>query len=120
MANSDSLSKGDSNSAPPRKRFHLAGPSVPVDPRVHAVRRDLADIALADRVFAQHYVVPMVHKLVHAADVHLSPRGDAEVIATLDAGAAFHVLDIGRDWAWGCGDVQASVGYVAATALAPE
>ena len=118
MANSDSLSRGNTSSAPPRKQFRLTGPSVPVDPRLYAVRRDLADIALADRVFAQHYVVPMARTLSRKSEVHLSPRGDAEVIAILDVGATFHVLDIGRDWAWGHGATGSSVGYIATAALA--
>ena len=28
-------------------RFHLTGPSLTLDPRVHAYRKDIADIALA-------------------------------------------------------------------------
>ncbi|MDF0752810.1 hypothetical protein NLU14_21530, partial [Marinobacter sp. 71-i] len=47
-----------SPAGPARKRFSLKGRSVPIDPRVDAVRRDLADVRLADRVFAPHYAAP--------------------------------------------------------------
>ena len=81
------------------------------------MRRDLAEIALADRVFAQHYAVPLPMTANREVPVHDAPRADADVVATLAIDATFHVLDLGRQWAWGRGDEQGTVGYVAADAL---
>ena len=116
---SDDLSAATTvSSAPPRKRFRLTGPSIPVDPHVHALRRDLADIALADRVFAQHYAEPLAFAVVEAAVIHQSPRSDAPRVGGVAAGDAFNVLDIGRDWAWGCCATAGCVGYLQTAALA--
>ena len=40
-------------------QYMLTGPSPRRDPRTTAIRGDLADIALAGKLFAPHYVVPM-------------------------------------------------------------
>ena len=118
MKISDSSSPdAPSRSVAPRKLIELTGPSVPVDPRLHAVRRDLAEYDLADRVFAQQYAVPIVARTVRAVPIHEMPRADAEVVATLVLGTSFHVLDVGREWAWGRGDMPGSVGYVIVDAL---
>ena len=42
------------------ERFTLGGPSVVLDPRIHAWRSDIADIALAGRLFAPHYARPLI------------------------------------------------------------
>ena len=39
----------------PRTTFTLDGPSLAIDPRIEAVRPDLADISLAGKLFAPHY-----------------------------------------------------------------
>ena len=114
----DSLPATTVSSAPPRRRFRLTSPSTPVDPHQHALRRDLADIALADRVFAQHYVEPMAFGVARAAVIHQLPRQDSKSVGTIAAGHSFHVLDIGRDWAWGRCAAAGCVGYVETSALA--
>lgn len=109
----------DSPSGAPRKVIHLAGPSVPVDTKKYAVRRDLAEIALADKVFAQHYAVPLAMSANRDVPIHAAPRADSDVVATLAIEQSFNVLDIGKEWAWGRGDADGTVGYVAADALNP-
>jgi hypothetical protein len=110
----------DNPSGAPRKVIHLSGPSVPVDTTTFAVRRDLAEIDLADKVFAQHYAVPMAMSANREVPVHAQPRADSDVIATLSIDQPFNVLDIGKEWAWGRGDATGTVGYVVADALNPS
>lgn len=107
----------DSPSGAPRKVIHLSGPSVPVDSTQYAVRRDLAELSLADTVFAQHYAVPLAMNANREVPIHALPRADSDVVATLAIDQNFNVLDIGKEWAWGRGDAQGTVGYVAADAL---
>ncbi|MEP6785730.1 MAG: SH3 domain-containing protein [Sphingomonadales bacterium] len=107
----------DNPSSKPRKVIHLIGPSVPVDPTLYAVRRDLAELALADVVFAQHYAVPMPTRTNREVAIHAGPRADSDVVATLAVDSVFSILDIGKDWAWGRGEDVGSVGYVIADAL---
>jgi hypothetical protein len=101
--------------APPRKRFHLSGHSATLDPAVHAVRGDLADVELADRVFAPHYAKAMPRTLVGTTSLHMKPNGD--VVAELTAGTSVDLFDISGGWAW----VRSAsgIGYVLADALAP-
>src|ERR1700754_5010274 len=40
--------------------FRLPGPSLTLDPRIHAYRDDIADIGLAGQVLAPHYARPLV------------------------------------------------------------
>ena len=63
---------------PPLRRFRLSGPSEALDPRTAAVRRDLADARLADRVFAPHYAVAQPCGVLIAAPLYAEPREDAE------------------------------------------
>lgn len=114
--NSDDLSAGTTTAAPQRRQFRLTGPSVVLDPGRYAVRRDLAEIAVADRIFAQHYAEPMPHRLIRDAVVHRRPQADAEARGTLAAGDIFYILDLGHLWAWGRG-AAGPVGYVEVTAL---
>lgn len=107
----------DSPSGAPRKVIHLTGPSVLVDSTKFAVRRDLAELSLADTVFAQHYAVPLSMAANREVPIHAAPRADSDVIATLAIDQNFNVLDIGKEWAWGRGDRDGTVGYVSANAL---
>ncbi|MBA3895811.1 MAG: SH3 domain-containing protein [Sphingomonadaceae bacterium] len=88
-----------------------------VDPALHAVRGDLADVALADRVFAPHYAKSVARKAVVATCIHAGPDALAEVRGTLAEGDTFHLLDQNAGWAWGCGEATGSVGYVPADVL---
>lgn len=117
MANSDDLSAASTAGAPRRRQFRLTGPSVELEPGRFAVRRDLAEIAVADRIFAQHYVEPMPHRLTRNAIVHRRPDISADPRGDLKAGDAFYVLDLGQEWAWGRGEAG-PVGYVQVSALA--
>lgn len=117
MANSDDLSAVNTAAAPPRKQFRLIGPSVVLESGRYAVRRDLAEITVADRIFAQHYVEPMAVKLHNAATVYARPDTHSDPVATLKAGDAFYLIDLGHEWAWGRGDASGTIGYVAALVL---
>ncbi|MES2289960.1 MAG: SH3 domain-containing protein [Pseudomonadota bacterium] len=88
-----------------------------MDATQYAVRRDLAEIELADTVFAQHYAVPLAMTANREVPIHSAPRADSDVVATLAIDQTFNILDIGKDWAWGRGDTAGTVGYVAADAL---
>ena len=92
----------------------LAGRSVTLDGRTHAVRRDLADIRLAEQVFAPHYAVPMP-RLV-AAETPLVGE-DSMTMATLAVGDVFEVLEFAGDRAWGIATGPQLVGYVTIAAL---
>ena len=50
------------------ERFHLTGPSLALDPRIHAYRNDIADIALAGQIFAPHYAARCRALRARAAD----------------------------------------------------
>ena len=91
---------------------------MPVDARLNAIRRDLADAALAGRVFAQHYAIPVVRTAGMRTPVMLAPDRDAAIVGILEAGEDFEVLDLGREWAWGRCAGPGCVGYVACAALA--
>ncbi|TVV70704.1 C40 family peptidase [Sphingomonas solaris] len=107
--------------APPSaERFRLVGPSVVLDPRIHAVRRDIADIGLADRVFAPHYSAPEVSACaLPAAMLRAAPDDDAVAVSQLVQGEAFAVVDISVGWAWGYGLHDCYVGYLRAEMLGP-
>lgn len=98
--------------------YVLAGPGRVDDPRVTPVRGDLADIALAGKLFVPHYVVPMV-RVVGAAFAALrrAPAEAAEQTSELLRGERFAVLEVAGDWAWGYGLHDDYVGYLPALAL---
>jgi hypothetical protein len=96
----------------------LTGPSIRLDPRIHAVRRDIADICLADRVFAPHYAAPQLcHCAAPSAILHEKPDPGARAASQLLRGEAFAVIDISGGWAWGYGLHDRYVGYVREEAL---
>ena len=104
-----------------RPQFHLAGHSKPLDPRVHAVRPDLADIALADKHFAPHYAAAVArYCAVPHAPVMLAPQDSAEQGSELLHGEIFCLLDMSAGWAWGYCKHDHYVGYVRADMLRPE
>ncbi len=119
MKNSGISSKANSppNSAPPRRSFALTGRSRPLDPRTNAVRGDIADIRLAEQVFAPHYA-EAVAKVV-ARDVVLREGRDAasDAMATLAAGEPFELLDLTGGVAWGIAPAHGLVGYLDAASL---
>lgn len=110
-ANGDSSSSTD-------ERFHLTGPSLTLDPRIHAYRKDIADIALAGQIFAPHYARPLLRACgPAAAAVRAAPAADAEAVAELAPGETFAVLEYAGGWAWGYVQAGHRVGYVEAAAL---
>ena len=97
------------------KTFALREAMRITDPRHTPVRGDLADIRLAGRYFVPHYAVPQPRFIGGAnAPLLAAARDDAEVLASLEAGSGFAVLDIAGDWTWGqAGGDNGPVGYVA-------
>jgi len=99
-------------------QYALSGPAKVRDPRITPIRGDLADIALAGKLFAPHYVVPMERAVTAPfTAVRKAPRGDAEQASELLKGERFMVLDItgegGGAWAWGYCAHDDYNGYVA-------
>jgi cell wall-associated NlpC family hydrolase len=95
-------------------QYALSGPAKVRDARTTPIRGDLADIALAGKLFAPHYVVPM-ERMVTApfAAVRKAPQADAEQASELLQAERFMVLDIAGAWAWGYCAHDDYNGYVA-------
>jgi hypothetical protein len=98
--------------------FHLGGPTAVLDGRVNAYRRDIADIALAGKLFAPHYAAPM-HRgcALPSAMIRSAPDAAAEAVSQLLSGECFAVLDLSAGWAWGYSEHDHYTGYVEAAAL---
>lgn len=103
--------------APPRRGFALTGPSRPLDPRTNAVRRDLADIRLADRVFAPHYAEAVARTVLTTTPLRQDRDVNSPVLASLEPGDMFELLEITGDTGWGVAVAPGLVGYVDAEAL---
>ena len=107
-----SLNKADGNNS-----FSLSGPSLALDPLRTPLRGDLADIALAGKVFAPHYAVPMPMRVMAATPLLADMDAAADVRADLAEGAAFSALDIVGGYIWGYCTDGGLVGFVAKDAL---
>ena len=83
------------------------------------MRPDIADIALADHVFAPHYA-RADHAAIAASSVMLrvAPNDTAPATSQLLQGEGFAVLDIAGRWAWGYCTHDHYVGYIMADSLA--
>lgn len=81
------------------------------------MRGDLADVRLADRVFAPHYAAPVARTVGRAASLRDGRGTAAETIAELAAGDAFELLDVTGGIAWGIATGPQLVGYLDAAAL---
>ena len=89
-----------------------------LDERVHAYRRDLADIALAGQLFAPHYARPLIRSCgMRGAFVYPEPSFDAAPSTELLPGEDFAMLEISAGWAWGYCRHDHYVGYVEAIQL---
>lgn len=99
-------------------RFRLTGPTPRLDPRTNAVRRDVADVALAAQIFAPHYARPLVRgcAAVRTA-IRASPSTEAIAVSELVLGEAFALLDASGDWGWGYCVHDGYVGYIRCAAL---
>jgi hypothetical protein len=110
--------KADSSSSTAR-HFFLDGPSRPVDARIHAWRKDLADIDLAGRVFAPHYARALPRACgAHATLLWPGPAAAGEAVSELLPGEEFAVLEYAGGWAWGFSTADHVVSYVEGIALA--
>jgi len=78
----------------------------------------LADVRLASRVFAPHYAAPMPRDIAATVALRVKPAADSEVLAELNAGDMFEVLELSGLNAWGVAPATGLVGYIAASALA--
>jgi cell wall-associated NlpC family hydrolase len=103
-----------------RSHFTLQDRSITLDERVHAVRGDLADLALAGQIFVPHYARPM-HMTCALSNVLVRKGGsaDAEASTQLMFGEDFMVLDKSGGWAWGYCRHDHYVGYVPEASLSP-
>jgi cell wall-associated NlpC family hydrolase len=99
-----------------RKLFSLSGKSPRFDPRVDALRDDLADITLAGRLFAPHYADAVPKRCaIPFAPMFSKPGGEQS--SELMAGEHFMLLDVSGGWAWGWSAHDHYVGYIEASAL---
>ena len=88
-----------------------------LDPRTNAVRRDIADIRLAEFVFAPHYAAPMERRIAAPTPLCAEAQDGAVVLASLAIGDRFDVLDLSGTTAWGIAVDEGLVGYVAIAAI---
>jgi hypothetical protein len=89
-----------------------------LDPRVNAWRNDIADIALAGKLFAPHYAKPLIRACgMLATPLRAEPTDGSEQVSELLPGEPFAVLDINAGWAWGYCAADHRVGYVEAIEL---
>jgi NlpC/P60 family/Bacterial dipeptidyl-peptidase Sh3 domain len=99
-----------------RRNFSLTSHSIALDMRVHAVRGDLADVTLADRLFAPHYAEALARSCV-VPYVAVCDVPDGEQISELLEGENFMLLDVSGGWAWGFCALDHYVGYIPADVL---
>jgi hypothetical protein len=100
------------------ERFSLDGPSIVLDPRLHAWRKDIADVGLAGRLFAPHYARPLIRDCgLLATPLRAQPDDGGDAVSELLPGEKFAVLDITAGWAWGYSLLDHRVGYVEAIEL---
>lgn len=101
-----------------RIRLRLIGPSRPFDPRVTAIRNDLADVAVSARHLAPHYAASIPFRCAAPSAMVTGAPGTAETAVTqLLHGETFHVLELRAGWAWGYCGHDHYVGYVPMEAL---
>lgn len=75
-------------------------------------------MALAGQVIASHYAEPAERVIASSTPLYLAASADSQVVATLDEGDRFSLLDDSLGWAWGYAGKDRMVGYVSAEALA--
>jgi hypothetical protein len=100
----------------PRSSFRLSGHSMTFDRRRHALRGDLADVALAGMTFAPHYA-EAVERECALPFLAMYNKPGGEQVSELLFGEGFGLLDISGDWAWGYSLHDHYVGYVKADGL---
>lgn len=80
-----------------------------------AVRADLADVRLADRIFAPHYAAHLAREVVAASTLTGERNGAA--VGQVAPGACFEVLEMTAAHAWGVVRDSGLVGYLPLAAL---
>ena len=100
-----------------RKRFALTGHSTRIDPRIDAVRGDLADVRLANQVFAPHYALAVIVSANTASPILASTKACGAVLSEILPGEGFDVLELATEYAWGICHGDCAVGFVARGAL---
>ena len=80
-----------------------------------AARGDLADIRLADRLFAPHYAAAVMRSVT--ARVPLRATFGGEALSEILPGEPFEVLELSKGHAWGASPVDGAVGFVEIAAL---
>jgi hypothetical protein len=80
------------------------------------VRGDLADVRLAERVFAPHYAEAMACVVTRATPLSGKADGD-DIVATLAPGDRFELLELTGSQGWGVAPASGLVGYCNRTAL---
>jgi hypothetical protein len=99
-------------------RFGLRGPSLALDPRVHAFRHDIADVALAGQIVSSHYARALPRACGSRATlVWAAPKAEGQAVSELLPGEGFCVLEYTGSWAWGYCAADRRVGYVEAIEL---
>ena len=82
------------------------------------MRSDIADVRLAGMVFAPRYAEPLSTRLTGTVALHQGRESGSAVLATLDSGDAFDLLDVSGGVAWGIATGRNLVGYIDAGAIA--
>lgn len=99
-----------------RNSFSLNGPSRALDPRINAMRGDLADVSLAGRHFSPHYA-RAIERMCLPKFAPVFDKPDGRQVSELLAGEGFMLLDISGGWAWGYCKHDHYVGYVDAASI---
>jgi cell wall-associated NlpC family hydrolase len=90
------------------------------DPRLHAFRTDLADVALDGLVEAGRFVAPQPATVrVGVADLRKAPRDDAPLDSQLLFGEPVACFERSGGWAWVQSGIDGYVGYVRSVDLGP-
>lgn len=84
------------------------------------MRGDLADLRLADKVFAPHYAAPMPVTLRNDVDLREAADAHSATVAQLKSGDRFEVLELAGVNAWGMAPALGLVGYILAAAIEPS
>lgn len=92
-----------------------------LDPRLHAIRPDLADEALKGRAEAERFVAPRLMQVVEpVVTVHKAPRFDAMQLTQALHGETVKLFAEEEGWAWVQLLRDGYVGYVNRNALSPH
>ena len=68
-------------------------------------------------MIASHYAEPVERLFATGTELRAGPSADAEVVAPLEAGDPFAMLDDTLGWAWGYAGIERRVGYVPSGSL---